>query len=348
MSRLLAVLGAVLIGVLAPGAPGVASACACGGIVSPDVDARVADEMALISSDGTTETIVMRLNLQSDADDAALVIPTPTPAEVSASGSGLFAELAQLTAPRVETRRHWTFAPGFSSSAPEGAVGAGVPMVVDQVQLGPLEATTLTGGDLRGVQDWLDGHGYRLRPEIAAGLKPYLTEGWSVVALRLTSDRPLDGPLDPVRLTFTSERLVYPMRMSVQATAPQRVVIYTLGQHRMQRTDPDAGTAGQHVEIGYAGTLSGRATDQTLVELASGGDYLTQISTSVTDPSAIAADFAFGPAATDEPYQRVVFRDEDIDVGVPVMFGVALMFVLGLIITAVVLVIWLVRRTRRT
>ena len=63
---------------VAPGDP--AGACACGGIVSHDQDARVTGEQALIATHGGTETIVMRLDLESVADNAALIIPTPTPA----------------------------------------------------------------------------------------------------------------------------------------------------------------------------------------------------------------------------------------------------------------------------
>jgi len=44
------------------GSPGVAIACACGGVLSSDPALRVADEMALITGDGSTETAVMRLS----------------------------------------------------------------------------------------------------------------------------------------------------------------------------------------------------------------------------------------------------------------------------------------------
>jgi hypothetical protein len=61
-----------------------------------------------------------------------------------------------------------------------------------------------------------------------------------MVAMRLTSTDQLNGRLAPVKLVFASDRLVYPMRMSAAAQTPQRVVVYTLGAHRMKRTDADA------------------------------------------------------------------------------------------------------------
>jgi hypothetical protein len=101
MRRLIAA-GLLSAGMLLTGPGGTAGACACGGIVSPDLDARVTGEQALVSLDAGTETIVMRLDMHSVADNAALIVPTPTPATASAAEQGLFGELERLTAPRLE------------------------------------------------------------------------------------------------------------------------------------------------------------------------------------------------------------------------------------------------------
>ncbi|EHB50383.1 Protein of unknown function DUF2330 [Mycolicibacterium rhodesiae JS60] len=330
-----AVLGA---GMLLASPVSTAGACACGGIVSPDLDARVTGEQSLIAIDGTTETIVMRLDLHSVADNAALIVPTPTPATATSANPRLFAELERLTAPRIEPRRT-----GGSGLEEAGAIPAGGPTVVAQVQLGPIEATTLTGGDLTGVRQWLDSHGYTMRPEVTAQLDPYLQQGWSFVAMRLTGERPLSGQLDPVRLDFTSDELVYPMRMSAAAKDTQRVVVYTLAQHRMQRTDADASRQG--IAVDYAGSIQGRTSDETLTELATKNPYLTRISTTITEPSSITTDFAFGPTPTDEPYQRVIRHGEGTDDGGAVLLtlGASALVVLA---AAAVGVFWTVRRRR--
>ncbi|GAY13814.1 DUF2330 domain-containing protein [Mycobacterium sp. shizuoka-1] len=304
--RQLRMMGAVVLAagmlVVAPGGP--AGACACGGIVSPDLDARVAGEQSLVAIDGNRETIVMRLDVQSMADNAALIVPTPTPATATAADPGLFSELERLTAPRIE--RQGT---GHSGLDEAGAVPGAGPTVVAQVQLGPLEATTLTGGDLAGVRQWLDTHGYTMRPDVTAQLESYLTRGWSFVAMRLTGEQPLRGQLDPIRLDFISDDLVYPMRMSAAAKDPQRVVVYTLAQHRMQRVDADA--ARQDIDVDYAGSIQGRTRNESLAKLSSRNPYLTRISTTIDDPSSITADFVFGPAPSDDPYQRVIRHGGD-------------------------------------
>lgn len=291
---------AVLIaGVIAVGATPPAKACACGGIVSSDRDARVTGEQALLAMSGPRETIVMRLDVESVANNAALIVPTPAPATATQAGPGVFPELQRLTAPRVEPARNGR--PDLDTAA---AAPGGSPTVLAQVQLGPLEATTLTGGDLSGVRHWLDSHRYTMPPEVTAQLEPYLRQGWSLVAMRLTGDKPLNGQLDPVRLDFDSDQMVYPMRMSAAAKGTQRVVAYTLSPHRMQRTDADA--ARQNVTVDFAGPVAGNTTDATLTELSAANPYLTRIATTITDPAAITADFTFGPAPTDDPYQQVI------------------------------------------
>jgi len=184
--------------------------------------------------------------------------------------------------------------------------------VVSQVQLGPLEATTLAGGDLAGVRDWLHTHHYDMRPEVVGQLDAYLRQGWAFVAMRLTASGPLNGRLAPVMLRFDSDRLVYPMGMSAAATTPQRVVVYTLGAHRMQRTDAD--TATQAVTVDYAGRIAGRSHDPTVTELAARGPYLTRMAVNIDRPSAITSDFVFDQAPSGDPYQRVVHRDEAVDI----------------------------------
>ena len=290
--------------VIGPGGP--AGACACGGIVSSDLDARVTGEQALVALDAGKETVVIRLDVQSVADNAALIVPTPAPATSTGTGPGLFGELDRLAAPWVER-----IGTARTDLDEVGAAPGGAPTVVAQVQLGPLEATTLTGGDLGGVRQWLDSHGYTMRPEVTAQLEPYLRQGWSFVAMRLTGEEPRSGQLDPVRLDFTSDQLVYPMRMSAVAKDIQHVVVYTLSTHRMQRSDADA--SKQDVTVDYAGSIAGRATDDTLTELSAPNPYLTRITTTIIDPASITTDFTFSPAPTDDPYQRMIGHDQPAD-----------------------------------
>ncbi|GLP73865.1 hypothetical protein TUM20983_09750 [Mycobacterium antarcticum] len=318
-----------------------ASACACGGFVSSDANASPGDELALIHWDGRVETLIMQLGLESNADDAALVVPTPTPAVAASASPALFEELRAMTAPRVEHTWQWWPDTGGGDDTAGARGGPGAPTALAQVQLGPIEATTLTGGDLDGLTSWLTEHGYVMRSEMLASLAPYTREGWSFVAMRLTSPQPLDGALDPVKLTFDADRLVYPMRMSAAARDAERVRLYAVSEHRLQRTDPDA--AGQYTDYPFAGWVR-TASDADLAEMIGGSAFLTEMYVDVYDPSRITSDFTFERAPQDTEYRAVVHETTDVS-GYVVLAGVALI-VIAIVLLAVVL-LWRRRRVAR-
>jgi hypothetical protein len=331
----------VALAAMALAAPG--HACACGAVIAPpNAQATMNHEVALVHWDGSIENILMRLALNSSTDDVALVVPTPTPAKVAAGDAATFTELDSLTAPEVKKRRHWSVGSVFELSAPRAAAPAGAPNVVNQVQLGPLEATTLAGGDLAGLQKWLADNGYAIRSEVSAALGPYIRDGWSFVAMRLTSTSPIVGGLKPVRLTFQSTRLVYPMRLSVAATGLQQVTIFTLSEHRQQRTDADA--AKQPTRVQFAGNVSTAVHDPLLRELAGNhGGYVTKMQVDISKPAQITSDFAFGNAPNDDAYRQVVYVNDNVDIPIEPILLAALLF--GGVITAVL--VFVVRRRRR-
>lgn len=286
-------------------------ACACGAAVAPQGShATLNHEVALVHWDGTTETIVMQLAMNATTDNIALVVPTPAPATVASADKATFVELDSLSAPQIVKRKHWKPGLALALAAPhEGAMAARPPDVVNQVHLGPLEVTTLAGGDLTGLQKWLSDNGYAIRPEVSDALGPYVRDGWSFVAMRLTSSAPIVGGLSPVRMTFPSAQLVYPMRLSVAAPNTQQVTVFTLSDHRQQRTDPDA--ARQNTEVQFAANVANAIHDPLLRELAgTHGAYLTKIEVNA-NPEQISSDFSFGNAPNDDAYRQVLVVERD-------------------------------------
>jgi hypothetical protein len=137
-----------------------------------------------------------------------------------------------------------------------------------------------------------------------------------------------------VKLVFGSDQLVYPMRMAAAARATQRVVIYALGKHQMQRIDRD--TTRQVVNVEYAGSIAGRSHDETLTELAANGAFLTRISVQISDPGAITSDFAFGPAPNDNPSagaQQDKNGDHTVAVVVTVVVATVVLALAAIVVT---------------
>lgn len=306
-----------------------AYACACGAPApTPGTEVNVDRETSIVRWDGGLEEIVMQLDMRSDAGETGLVVPTPNPATVTAGDGEIFDALATAIEPvEVIEWDWWGNGIGFGSTG--GAPGDGAPQVLAQVQLGPIEATTLAADDAQGLTDWLDENGYALSAEVTAELAPYVTEGWSFVALKLTGELPFDGELDPIRFTFESDSLVYPMRLSRAADSPQTVRLYVLGDHRaVVTTIGGDDVAGQNTTI-YAS----RPVDPAITAL---GEYLTVVDLYFGDPgSQITSDLGIADAPNDDEVIPTYTRTEVVQVaGIPVgplVVTLVIMLIIGAI-----------------
>lgn len=288
--RVPGILSALLLAAALVVAPLPAAACACGGVApSPGSEVSVGEEHAIVSWDGELERIDLLLAVLSTDSDAGLVFPTPGPATVTLGDRADFEALDRVTTPeRVEEYDWWSLA-GIGGGATAGAP----PEILDVVQLGPIEATTLAASDTAGLQAWLTGNDYELSPAVTDLLGSYVDRGWYFVALKLTGEAPLDGGLDPLRFTFESDRLVYPLELSRAATSPQTVRLYVAADHRQRVTFTDGSTPAPAF-VSWAAPVTGS-------EVEALGDYLTVFELYFADPSSqIAGDLAFTDAPSDE------------------------------------------------
>lgn len=272
-----------------------AAACACGGVApSPGSEVSVGEEHAIVSwKDGDrlsrVEQIDLLLGVLSTDVETGLIFPTPAPATVSLGDRADFEAIDRVTTPeRVEEYDWWTFR-ALGDGAPAGAP----PEVLEVVQLGPIEAVTLAASDSAGLQTWLTDNGFALSAEVRALLDGYIDRGWFFVALKLTGDAPLDGGLDPLRFTFASDELVYPLELSRAAISPQTVRLFVFDDHRQRVSFTGAGTP--------AASFTSWAAPVVGTEVESFGDYLTVFELYFDEPaSQILGDLEFTDALTDE------------------------------------------------
>jgi hypothetical protein len=281
----------------------------------PGGDTSVSSERAVVVWDGTQETIMLRLSTRSGAVNAGLLVPTPTPAAVALGDEQVFIDLADVTAPRTEERRHLfgpplLFGAGGGDGASAGGPGGAGVEVLGTVDLGPLRATTLTAADGTALESWLRDNRYQTSPAFTEAVQPYVDEGWSFVAVQLNAvGQTLAGDLPPISMSFASDQAVYPMRMSSIAEETQQPVVYVLARHRMQRTDPVA-AGSTRPDVAFAGPVSpGEVASAALKTWLATTPYLTATSQWLPDPSQIVTDFTFSRAPDDEPFQQVLYDD---------------------------------------
>ncbi|WP_369237342.1 DUF2330 domain-containing protein [Streptomyces sp. R21] len=302
-----------------------AYACGCGAMV-PDTNRHVTvgREMSVVRWDGHQEQIVMRLTVAGDARTAAWIMPVPHRATVKLGDSALFDTLDEAIEPEHRTRSYfwphdgdWPFDDSDTSgdAAPgDGAAQSPSVAVVGRERLGPFDVARLTANDSGALGDWLSDNGFELPGRLDRALQPYVDQGWEYVAIRLAPenrDTPLGGTLDPLHLTFTSDTLVYPMRLSRLAQTPQSLGLYVLAAHRMEPRSAIGGLAPQLLYAGHVNAKSGPLAALT----ADGTDFLTAIDQEFPVPSRISGDHELRPTAGDATYRRVIYDDELLTVG---------------------------------
>lgn len=313
--------------------PGVAGACACGAVLA-DERLEAVQETALVEVAGGTQAITLNIATETQATEAAFIMPVPARAGFELADGALFTELDELSAPRIEYREVEVSGDGSGGAA---APGSDV-TVTDHVAVGPYDVAQLTGVDSGAVAGWLATNGFDLPPDLADALTPYLAEGWLVVAVRLTPEEGgFDSGLPPMRFTFPSAEPVYPMRLSATAEYAQPFRLYVLADHRMDISNPAPGD--DDPELTYAGWLAPAdlADYPVVAGLVTERRFLTRYDASFS-PEHLTDDIHLTQAATDDAYRAVVVETRYVSDS---PFGQVVWWVLG-ILAALGLVLWLV------
>jgi hypothetical protein len=297
-----------------------AYACGCGAMI-PDRNHRIGvdRETSAVRWDGRTEQIVMRFTVRGDAERAAWIMPVPGRADVTLGDPELFDELEELTRPEHRKRHYfwprakdWPFAGGAGDGAAAAPPGDGAVGVVGRERLGPFDVARLTATDPKALSGWLEKNGFELSDGLAAELRPYVERKWEYVAVRLAPEADgaaLRGELDPLRISFASERLIYPMRLSRLAKTPQSLGLYVLADHRMEPRDDIGGKAP---EVTFAGAIE---PEGAVASLTGGGPvHLTALDQEFSDPSLIDGDHELRTVA-DTPYREVIYHDRLLTIG---------------------------------
>ncbi|MDR1185988.1 MAG: DUF2330 domain-containing protein [Bifidobacteriaceae bacterium] len=295
-------------------------ACACGAPATeasnPDGDVLIGEEYAIISSSEGREQIDLRLSLETVAQDSGLIFPTPAPAKVALGDLQDFSAVAEQTAPQKAVLDEWwgmPALPGTGGAGDAGGDGAqdGRPVILDEVQLGPLRATTLEASDTAGLTAWLEENGFAVRPVVEPLLRGYIAKGWYFVTLKLTNPDGLGGTIDPLRFTFDlpADGLAYPLALSQAARVRQRIMLYVFGDHRHDvawvELPPDLDDAAAPADPATPVDLLAGATPYWTgpvdhPDLLEFGDWLTVFDLSFFDPGEqIRGDLVFPQSEQD-------------------------------------------------
>ncbi len=194
-------------------------------------------QKAVILYGNCTEHLILSVSFEGDAEDFAWVIPVPNIPEIAVSEAELFWELSELTATGAPGNGggFWCF--GGAAPAPEGGVD-----VIEEEVVGPYATAILSATNATALADWLNANGYVFPEEGEAIVSEYIGKEWYFVATKInaveedTGYALAEGAIEPIMLSFASDDIIYPLRISsLSATdaTPPEVLLYVLADHVM-------------------------------------------------------------------------------------------------------------------
>jgi hypothetical protein len=275
-----------------------AEACGCGIVLPHEGSIDVTQERAIIRWDGQTEDIIMALQVQGDAKEVAWIMPVPTPAQVKLGDPKMFDFLQEFTKPRIEYR---TVTVDPNTPLPQPPAAAPPVTLLDRREIGLYDVSTLAATDATALTDWLNTNGYKFPEAAAKVLQPYVDQGWYYIAARISPSKTsqVQGELDPLWMTFKSDRVVYPMRPTALARSQEDVFLYILADHRMDVT-------GLHTN--FAGWISPTdlpAKEHPIQQVVDRKYFLTKLQTVIANPARQVTDDYFANQVPDVEYRDV-------------------------------------------
>jgi len=194
-------------------------------VMAPYLDVYQSAQRAVILYGNSTQHLILSIRFEGDAEEFAWVIPVPEKPEINVSDSELFWELSDLTIRAIPTPGFGCAFGGFAPS-PDG-----VDVIQEQV-VGPYATAILSAGDPTALVDWLNANGYFFPEDGQEIISEYIEKEWYFVATRInsvaedTGDALAEGSIEPIVLSFASDEIVYPLRItSLSATSPE-VLLY--------------------------------------------------------------------------------------------------------------------------
>ena len=213
------------------------SAQACGGLFCQNspVDQNAERIIFTQNKDGTV-TAIIQIQYTGFAEDFSWILPIPEPItadalEVPETAMNAFIELETSTNPRYIPPELPRCARDFDFNFSLGA-GAAVDMAApaNEVEIFASGEVGPFGFDVIGSQDpdalinWLRDNNYRVEPPMEPLIDVYVEEQFVFLAMKLLPNQGVQD-IQPIQVTYPSERPMIPLRLTAVAANPDMAVL---------------------------------------------------------------------------------------------------------------------------
>lgn len=233
-----------------------AQALACGGLVAPDGDVRLAKATTFVAWSKGIEHYVTSFAYTGAVVDVGWIVPLPTvPTSVTEAGKWTLQRLEREFAPPVPAPK----------DALEFSTAAAPAIVVEQVQIEALDVTVLKGSG-QAVIDWCTHNGFLISPEIENHLLRYASSSPVFMAAKYDTSVALarhqqTGDGVPLLITMRTPQLWVPLEILANDGAPVNADLFLLTDHALSAgsgvTITSAANDGQRVDAAPGFTVAG-------------------------------------------------------------------------------------------
>lgn len=198
-------------------------ALADGGIIGPpNFWMRETGQKAVIVFEKNTETLIISTTFEGDAKDFAWIVPTPSVPKVTKAPYNLFDSLDTLT--QIQYYNTGVIAPMAlnEKAAPTSAV-----TVIEQKKVDIYDITVLSATDKNALYDWLKQNNYYYPAAGKYILDDYISNDWIFTAIKINTEsltvaenQLRQGTANPLKLVFSTDKIIYPLKISSVTTVP--------------------------------------------------------------------------------------------------------------------------------
>src|SRR5262245_12339634 len=223
MRRVLGLLALTALPLLWAVPPPAESACCYFAAKDKDILQPAQKAFLTYDADEKVETFTVQPKFEGNAADFGMVIPTPSKPKLDEMPRDFFKELAvftilepmDLSKYKRPVLRFGGAAGGVARDKKDGAVkvlGGGV--------VGSLEYKILQSDRADALYTWLKDNNYSYAGDEST-LDFYIKKGWVFTVMKIDPmqmkkkpDGSYEGEVTPTRFTFTSEKLIYPLKIT--------------------------------------------------------------------------------------------------------------------------------------
>jgi len=215
-------------------------------------------QKAMIVYDDNIEELIIQVKFEGKVTDFAWVVPVPNYPGVEEADKVLFSELSNLTRPLTDYRDIYRYGCGCVTEGEKPLPKGGVD-IWEEKRVGNYSVTILSADDSQALIKWLGDNGYVFPDTAQSIVEYYVKNNWFFVAMKIdASTLEVDetgriyGAIEPVRLSFTSDTIIYPMKLSSLSAAETQneILLYIFADYRVHLA------GGVHLE--YAQWVEGK------------------------------------------------------------------------------------------